>query len=297
MTERIKLVLETYREDPLGARENLRVMINEDQRGFMTAAARMLSQEDKTAFQPVIEILARGEGVTQQLCDPELLDKDTSIELAQRIAAIEPRLDTKLVSLLPGRGSESCDGAEALMAERALEILDAISASMRLVPLLAHLTGHPDPRLRAKISKLVGRTVHNSRALEERLNEVDPRVRANAVESLWGERAPWAPRLLWKATHDVNNRVAGNALFGLYDLQDEKVIPHIVSMGEHHKPLFRSTAAWTMGRTGDPQFLPALDKLSRDLYAFVRKNARKAIAQINNPDVAADSFEATSQNQ
>jgi hypothetical protein len=297
MTERIRLVLETYREDPLGARQHLRVLINEDQRGFVTAAAQLLSQEDKTAFQPVIETLARGAGVIQQLCDPELLDKDSSIELAQRIAAIEPRLDTKLVSLLPGRGSVTCDGANAVVAERALEILDAISASMRLVPMLAHLIGHPNPRLRAKISKLVGRTIRNARALEERLNEVDPRVRANAVESLWGEKAPWAPTLLWKATHDVNNRVAGNALFGLYDLQDEKVIPHIVSMAEHPKPLFRSTAAWTMGRTGDKQFLPALEKLTRDLYALVRKNARKAIEQINKPEAVPDSLEATSQNR
>jgi hypothetical protein len=36
----------------------------------------------------------------------------------------------------------------------------------------------------------------------------------------------------------VNNRVAGNALVGLYDLQDEKVIPHIVNMAKHGKPCF-----------------------------------------------------------
>ena len=297
MKDRIRLVLETYSEDPPGVRQNLRVLIVEDQRAFVGAAAQMLGQAEKGAFHPVIEILARCVGIVHPLCDPELLDKEPSIALAQRIAEIEPRLDTKLVTLLPGRGTENCDGPKGLVAERALEVLETISVSGRLVPMLAHLTGHPNPRLRAKISKLVGRTVRNSRALEERLNEVDPRVRANAVESLWGEKEPWVSRLLWKATHDVDNRVAGNALFALYDLPDEKVIPHIVNMGEHPKPLFRSTAAWTMGRTGDPQFLPVLDKLTRDLYAFVRKNARKAIMQINKPDVVADSFEATSQNQ
>jgi hypothetical protein len=297
MKERIRLVLETYGEDPPGVRQNLRVLIVEDQRAFVGAAAQMLGQAEKGEFQPVIEILARCVGIVHPVCDPELLDKETSIELAHRIAEIEPRLDTKLVTLLPGRGTENCEGLKGLVAERALEILEAISLSGRLVPMLAHLTGHPNARLRAKVSKLVGRTVRNGRALEERLTEVDPRVRANAVESLWGEKAPWAPRLLWKATHDVNNRVAGNALFGLYDLQDEKVIPHIVDMAKHAKPLFRSTAAWTMGQTGDPQFLPALEDLSRDLYAVVRKSARKAIARINKPEAREDSLEPTSQNQ
>ena len=133
---------------------------------------------------------ARGEGVTQQLCDPDLLDKDTSIELAQRIAEIEPRLDTKLASLLPGRGTEICDGAKALMAERALEILEAISVSIRLVPMLAHLTGHPNRRLRAKVSKLVGRTVRNVSCAGGAVERGRPSHRANAVESLWGEKEP-----------------------------------------------------------------------------------------------------------
>jgi hypothetical protein len=284
MTERIRLALETSREDPLGARHDLRLLINEDQRQFVGAAAQMLSQPDKTGFQPVIEILARGAGVVQQLCDPELLDKATSIELAQRIAAMEPRLDTKLVSLLPGRGSEKCDDAKALVTERALEILEAISAGMRLVPMLAHLMAHPNPRLRAKVSKLIGRRIRNVRAAEERLNEVDPRVRANAVESLWGEKAPWASRLLWQAAHDLNNRVAGNALIGLLELGEQNVIPEILKMASHAKPLFRATAAWIMGKAGDPQFLPVLEKLTHDLYAPVRKSATRGLEQIRKPE-------------
>jgi HEAT repeat protein len=53
-----------------------------------------------------------------------------------------------------------------------------------------------------------------------------------------------------------------------------------------------------MGRTGDPQFLPALENLTRDLYAAVRKSARKAIAQINKPEISeGTTLEPTSQNQ
>lgn len=51
-----------------------------------------------------------------------------------------------------------------------------------------------------------------------RLGESDPRVRANAIESLWGVDSPEARTLLSFATNDANNRVVGNALLGLYHL-------------------------------------------------------------------------------
>jgi HEAT repeat protein len=113
------------------------------------------------------------------------------------------------------------------------------------------------------------------------------------VESLWGEKEPWAARLLWKALEDPNNRVVGNALFGLYKLRDENVIPHILSLGQHPVPIFRSTAAWTMGHTGDPQFLPALAKLKCDLYASVRKATSHAIEKIRKREPEEATVEAT----
>jgi HEAT repeat protein len=296
MTDRINAALELYSEDPEGAAKALRTLIDGDPSGFVQASALLL-ERDSPGCQHLVPILARNIAVVPQLCDPELLDRETAIELARRIVTIDPRLDTKLVLLLPGRGSENCD-IRAEVAQRVLEILGAISTGTRIAPLLAHLTGHPNERLRAKVLKLIGYRVRNVRLVEERLKEADPRVRANAVESLWGEKELWAARLLWKAVEDANNRVIGNALFGLYDLGDEKIVPHILRMGEHPTPLFRSTAAWTMGHTGDPQFLPALEKLNRDLYAAVRKAASRAIEKIGKREVVEASLEATvSQNQ
>jgi hypothetical protein len=53
-----------------------------------------------------------------------------------------------------------------------------------------------------------------------------------------------------------------------------------MSMATHEKPKFRATAAWTMGQTGDAQFLPVLEKLTHDLYAPVRESAARGIQQI-----------------
>ena len=116
------------------------------------------------------------------------------------------------------------------------------------------------------------------------MQEADPRVRANAIEALFGGAAASSRALLWYAVKDENNRVAGNALLALYQLQDAGAIPCILAMSADARPAFRATACWVISRTADPRFLPALEKLARDLYALVRKNAVKAIEQIRESE-------------
>jgi HEAT repeat protein len=297
MTEKIRLALELYEQDPEGAAQSLQALIEEDQTQFVRAAAALRTEGDSPGFQPLIKLLAQSNGVIRQLCDPGFLDKESSIDLVKRIAAIEPALDSTLVRLLPGRGWDSSDPAQALAAERVLELLGAISVSNRIVPMLAHLIQHPNPRLRAKVSLLIARWTRNVRMAEDRLDETDARVRANAVEGLWGDKTGRATSVLWRAVNDADNRVVGNALFGLYELRDQKIIPYIVNMATHEKPKFRATAAWTMGQTRDPQFLSALETLTHDLYAAVRKCATRAMGQIRKVEDAEATSDAISQNQ
>ena len=155
-------------------------------------------------------------------------------------------------------------------------------APRRTVPALAGLLRDPNPRLRAKLALLVGRRVQNTEFAAEKQEESDPRVRANAIESLWGDKAVTASAVLWRAAKDANNRVVGNALLGLYQLQDPKAISSILAMSTDSKPQFRATAAWVMGQTADPRFLPPLEKLAHDLYAPVRNNASKALKLIRS---------------
>ena len=287
MTERIRHALETYSEDPAGATRTLGELIGKDAGGFVRAAALLLSEEDESEFQILVEVLARSAGTAQRLCDPDLLDKQSSTDLAQRIAAIDTGLDSKLVRLLTGQGVKGSSPAEAVVAERILELLDVTCASNRVVPMLAHLLRHPNARLRAKASLLIGRWTRNVRTAEDRLEESDSRVRANAIEGLWGDKTSRAATVLWRAVKDVDNRVVGNALFGLYEIRDQNAIPSILSMAGHEQPKFRATAAWTMGQTGDPQFLPALEKLTHDLYAPVRKSAARGMERIGKREEEA----------
>ena len=290
MTEKIKLALEMHSKDPAVAEQNLRRLINEDPGGFVRASAALVSEPGESGCQPLAQALAQSAAAVEQLCDPDLLAKEFSTALARQIARNNPVLENKLARLLPVQDGNGSDPARNRVAERILELLDAISVSSRVIPMLASLLRHPDARLRAKVSLLIGRLSPNVRTAEDRLEASDSRMRANAVESLWGDKTGRAASVLWRAVKDADNRVVGNALFGLYEMQDASVIPYILSMASHVKPKFRATAAWTMGQTGDPQFLPVLEKLTHDLYAPVRKRAARAIEQIGKQAQVEQAF-------
>ena len=113
-----------------------------------------------------------------------------------------------------------------------------------------------------------------------RLGESDPRVRANAIESLWGVDTPEARALLSFAASDANNRAVGNALLGLYYLGEASMLADVVKLAGHESALFRTSAAWVMGETGDPRFTEALRRMISEPDPIVRKRAFAALVQI-----------------
>jgi hypothetical protein len=163
---------------------------------------------------------------------------------------------------------------------RILGILPVLSDTS-LLPLLLQLSRHPSSRVRSKVSLLIGRINRNSKWVEKQMLEPDPRVRANAVEALWGVDSEEARELLWKCATDCNNRVAGNALAGLYCLGETESIRLALDMAAHPSADFRATAAWAMGKSEDPRFMPALSSLAVDSASRARANARRSMARIN----------------
>jgi HEAT repeat protein len=220
-----------------------------------------------------------------RLCDPTVTSRDEAVTVVKSLCESDPGLDTRLVRLLPGRNARAVASSSFAIAERILDLLEAARASARVLPALAHLLGDPDPRLRSRATLLMGRRVKNTQLAEERMREPNARVRANAVESLWN-RGGDVGSLLRFAAGDPNNRVAGNALLGLYRANDPDAAERILAMAAHPDPRFRATAAWVIGQTGSAEFLPLLEHLSRDLYASVRRNAARSIRRIRDPKSA-----------
>ena len=91
---------------------------------------------------------------------------------------------------------------------------------------------------------------------------------------------PEARTLLSFAANDGDNRVAGNALLGLYYLGDTSALADVIKIAGAESKLFRSSAAWVMGEAGDPRFTESLRRMISDPDAVVRKRVFAALAQI-----------------
>lgn len=80
--------------------------------------------------------------------------------------------------------------------------------------------------------------------------------------------------------NDASNRVVGNAIVGLQLLGDARSIQATVDLAQHESLLFRATAAWVMGRSKDPRYLPHLETMLEDAQGQLRKSVFNALSSI-----------------
>jgi len=246
---------------------------------FLNAAWKVLKKGDFSAGHRFLAtVLVQNDNLVEKLCDPSYFTRQEAIAITRHAAQVDPLLDTKLARYLGAARDTPLDDR---VSGQLLEVLDAVSEGARLVPILSYLVNSPDPRLRSKAALLVGRRLQNPKWTWKRLEEVDGRVRANAVEALWGVDTKEARTVLWQACEDPNNRVAGNALYGLYRLDELAAVPRLLAMAAHPEPAFRATAAWVMGHTADPRFIEALGAAKQDDNPLVRKTAFFAQMKVN----------------
>jgi HEAT repeats len=214
-----------------------------------------------------------------ELAHPDRFGSEQLLAVCRGLKEIDDLLDVQLGRLMPGRHEDTVGLAPDVVL-RVLDVLDAISAGSRLILMLGHLTEHKDRRIASKATILVGKRVRNDNWVKRQLAAADPRVRANAVEALWGVDSPTARKCMWESLKDENNRVAGNALVGLHLLGEPAVGQLAQRMLQDARPTYRTTAAWAMGRIGGPEFVECLRQAAGDADQSVRDTARSALAGI-----------------
>ena len=277
--------VEEFRRNPV-ARKLLRQMAEEAPYQFFSNTLTHLENcEEGQADRLLTVLLMRQPGLLDFLADPAMATRERASQLVRRIMKYDASFDVKIARRLPDRtGLNHRDAFSGLRAARILDVLDEVSPGRRLLPVLYHLVESADSTLSEKATLFVGRRVRTPEWAVRQLARPDPRVRANAVESLWGVSEPDAVSLLKDCANDGNNRVAGNALMGLYILERPGVDKVIPSMAVHPKAEFRSTAAWMMGRVARPEFIPDLKNLLRDESPMVRGAAFRALVEIRRTD-------------
>jgi hypothetical protein len=272
--------LRSYSRSPIVSAKEIRAILDENKELFYACAFRVMRQFDDSAGSRFLAGLLLERGLLlPAFCDPALPDQRVR-GIIQAILAEDAASDLVLVKAIVDQALSNQTPAALKALMRVINNLEKLTDARRIVPRLLPLLRHPDLRLRSKVVRIVGCCGRNKQWVARQLADADPRIRANAVEGLWGIDDPESRELLRSVAHDDNNRVVGNALLGLYRAGDCEAITALLRMAAGIPPLFRATAAWVMGETGDPRFRDALKTLAGVDDPVVRKRAAASLSAL-----------------
>ncbi len=271
-------LLAGFDRDGVRTRNRIRELVETDPQSFRNDALRLLKTPSSSrGVRYVVKLLVSNDFLFQALCDPAM-SMPESLALARAAIKVEPLIDIAVAKQL----AEAVGELTPETACRVLDVLDEISNGNRIMRSLMRLLQQTNPQIRTKAVLMVGRARRSVKWVQSRFAESDPRKRANSVEALWGIDTVEARDALRAGTRDGSNRVAGNALVALHRMGDPWMIQEVMKMATAEDWLFRASAAWVMGETGDPRFLGTLGNMMRDGNALVRRRTFAALGKIKN---------------
>jgi hypothetical protein len=284
METSLNRVVGEFTSKPLAAANGMRRIFGDSNpEAFAKAAAPILrSDVDHPGKQYLLTLLLMNDLIFRLLADASVFTVEEAVTISSSLVKIQPLIDLKMRELFDCQngGDELIRRLGFDAAIRLLEIMASIPEDWRMASMFFQLLGHSNQKIRSKAALLSGRIKKNCKWVEARLTDSDLRVRANAVESLWGVELPGVRELLWAAVQNPDNRTAGNALLGLHHLGEAASIPLIVELLSHADPKFRLTGVWVMGETGDPQFKPLLARIISDPDPHIRSAVFRALAKL-----------------
>ncbi len=239
-------------------------------RGCLTYLAE--NPSDQPGKQMIVW-LCRGEDYLNHLLDPTLLSEDS----ARRVLAIFRNTDPQF--LVKFSKITGASGADAHRVRRALAVVDGLGDFNVLLPWFRALTHNPDERIRSKATKVLCSLRPNKAMIERQLQSDDERVRANAVEAMWGTTTLEAEHIFNSVLADSNHRVVGNALVGLHLLKDQSAFEKITEFTKHPSPTFRRAMTWVLAYIQDNRAIPVLESMRNDASPVVREKATQARAK------------------
>jgi HEAT repeat protein len=226
-----------------------------------------------------------------------LSSQGTYVDILFGSDALPPHLASKALIVLKSvdeafyrrflQASERISSPQAIL--RALSLLPALGDFGILIPWLRKLCLHADERVKSRSVKVLCQLRPNKALIERQMLSDDPRVRANAVEALWGSRSLEATALFNSASLDSHHRVVGNALIGLHLQDDPSAMVKMIAMSKNPDPMFRAATAWSLGITHDERAVPVLELLSGDPSEIVRKRALASLLLFQPAQTAAPS--------
>jgi hypothetical protein len=233
----------------------------------------------------VISLMASDKACCHYLCNPELMDSPSATRLARILICAEPRLDIRLAEAAR-EWAENAENRKPLY--RCLEILEAIGAGSRISRSMVQLFACSNSDIRSKMVGLLVRSSANETDTRRWLNDADPRVRANLLESIakiTGD-LEWIPKILLEHLGDPHGRAAANAAIGLYRRgSEEPALAALLRMAQDADPKMRCSSSWAMGQIPNARLLEVLHHLRTDADSRVRWSALRSLTRLNRAGV------------
>jgi HEAT repeat protein len=282
----LQSALAAFPGDRAGAIAAIQRLQSIDRLAVAHAAVQLLLSAEKISpgLQHVASLPGAGNLLAELLMNQQALSLEAAVTLARKVAGFDPRLDVRLVRKVIANGEHGVGSITDTVALRMLQLVDAISDCTLLGSCLIQFLRHPSEKVRSKAALMLGRSNWNPDRVEALLSSDDARLRANAIESLWGHRQADVRKILWQATEDPSGRVVVNALLGLYLAGDREATARLAQLADAFDSGLRASAAWAMGESGDPFFAEALDKLTEDSDARVSAMAVKSRMRLREPE-------------
>ncbi len=232
------------------------------------------------------------------LSNPEAFQREKALDLAQVAQRTYPTMESQLLRQalqdVTGPGAKPSEEADWERLHRVLDILGYLGNVTRVIPILTNLLRSSPSSIRAKLAPLIIRCIRNPQWMRDLAGDVDPDVRANAVEVfLTVDPLPEEVEILQKFAADPHHRVATTALTALSrnggrDMAEARLLEFC----HHTDAAFRAAAASAMGKTGNPRFLPELQRMVREEQGDVKRMAFLSCVSLRKDKTTASGNEA-----
>lgn len=218
-----------------------------------------------------------------KICDPELYPLSEAIEHARKGSDVSPGFEIDIVRFLQAHCRSERVSLPTVF--RGLEVLGGMLGGgtpneSRLIALLRPFLRSDNPRIASKCVLILGRQSCSTKWLNDIMSELDGRMRANLIESLWRRKEPEIEMVLRKALQDPHPRVAANAVYGLYLLGDEAWAEGLRRLIGSNDSAFRISGIWVLKSSGAPDVAARIKRLIRDEDPRVRRAAFEAIKHL-----------------
>ena len=281
-TQDIAALLESFSEKDTAGKQSLSQLLVSDPRVFGASAVAVLAKSQPSAgARYLVQLLMKGKLLPATLLDPRIAEPREARTALQAVAAngtnLQPMLELALNKTL--QDQSGVENSQRIM--RLLELLAAIAPASFWNSFQLELMAHPDRMVRSKAALIIGRSSKNAAWIGRRFMDRDARVQASAVEALWALEPGDSRALLLAASKSQFNRVAANAILGLYRIAEMKAVRMLLDMVlQRESPPFRISALWAIGETQDPRFLPFLMEQFKLSDGKIRLAVTRAMASI-----------------